>query len=128
MNLRDRIIELRRVKASDLAANAQNWRVHPLSQRHAMRGVLEEIGIVAALVARELPDGTLELIDGHLRAEEAEDEEVPVVIVDLSDEETAYMLSTFDPLGDMATSDQTALNHRKEVYDVTGPIGFKPFE
>ena len=33
----------------------------------AVRGVLAEIGYADALLARELPDGSLQLIDGHLR-------------------------------------------------------------
>jgi len=35
-----------------------------------MRAILTEIGYAGAALARELPDGSLELIDGHLRSEE----------------------------------------------------------
>jgi hypothetical protein len=38
-------------------------------------------------LARELPDGRLQLIDGHLRAATMPDEEVPVIILDLNEEE-----------------------------------------
>src|ERR1039457_1353233 len=65
----DRSKELRRVRASDLIPHPENWRLHPGSQVAALRGVLSHIGFAGALVARELPDGTLQLIDGHLRAE-----------------------------------------------------------
>ena len=105
MNIRDRIIAFRRVRAGDLIPNPRNWRVHPQSQRDALRGVLDEVGYVDALLARELPDGTLELIDGHLRAETTPDSEVPVLVVDLDEAEAAKVLATFDPLSAMAGAD-----------------------
>ena len=43
VEIRDRIRELRRVKASTLIPHPQNPRRHPHYQRSAMRGVLEEI-------------------------------------------------------------------------------------
>ena len=52
----------------------------PTAQQDALRGVLAEIGYADALLARELPDGSLELIDGHLRAETTPDAEVPVLV------------------------------------------------
>lgn len=109
MNIKDRIIGLRRVKASSLKPNPRNWRLHPPAQQEALRGILAEIGYVGALVARKLKDGSLELIDGHLRAETTPETKVPVLVVDLNDEEAAKVLATFDPLGAMATADQERL-------------------
>src|SRR5262245_6791023 len=54
MNIRDRITELRRVKASELRPNPKNWRTHPDAQRNALRGVLSEIGYADALLTRTL--------------------------------------------------------------------------
>ncbi len=71
--IRDRIKELRRVKASELVPNEKNWRRHPKAQADALRGVLAEIGYADALIARETPEG-LKLIDGHLRAETTPDQ------------------------------------------------------
>ena len=68
---------IRRVAARDLVPNPKNWRRHPTRQAAALRGVLEEIGYADALLARELPDGRLMLIDGHLRAE-TPDQLVPI--------------------------------------------------
>jgi hypothetical protein len=65
------------VRARDLLPNPKNWRRHPKVQANALRGLLNEIGIADALLARELPDGRLQLIDGHLRAATMPDEEVP---------------------------------------------------
>jgi hypothetical protein len=46
--IRDRIKELRRVRASELADNSKNWRVHPEHQRAALRGLLGAIGFAGA--------------------------------------------------------------------------------
>jgi ParB-like chromosome segregation protein Spo0J len=99
-----KVRELRTVKAGELRASADNWRRHPLAQREALTAALEEIGFVTALTAREV-DGHLELVDGHLRANIDPDQDVPVVIVDLDDEEARKAIATMDPIGAMAESD-----------------------
>ncbi|MBN1395694.1 MAG: ParB N-terminal domain-containing protein [Pirellulales bacterium] len=109
MKIRDRIKELRRVKASELRPNPYNWRTHPAGQRDALRGLLAEIGYAGALLARELPDGALELIDGHLRAETTPDAEVPVLVLDLDEDEAKKLLAVHDPLAAMADANDDAL-------------------
>jgi hypothetical protein len=106
--MRDRIKELRRVKASELLANPKNWRKHPAAQKTAMRAVLDKIGFVTGVIARETEAG-LEIIDGHLRADISQDELVPVLIVDLDGLEADKVLATFDPIGAMAQQDTAAL-------------------
>jgi hypothetical protein len=110
MTIRDRIKELRRVRAGELRAHPQNWRTHPEAQREALRGVLEEVGYADALLARELPDGGLELIDGHLRAEMTPDTLVPVLVLDVSQSEAAKILATLDPLAALAEADAEKLD------------------
>lgn len=105
MKIRDRIKELRRVPARELRPNPKNWRTHPKEQQDALRGVLAEIGFADALLARVDADGGLILIDGHLRAETAADELVPVLILDVDEAEAAKILATLDPLGAMAEAD-----------------------
>ncbi|MEN6450201.1 MAG: ParB N-terminal domain-containing protein, partial [Thermoguttaceae bacterium] len=109
MHIRDRIIEFRRVKASELRPHPKNWRTHPASQRDALRGVLAEIGYAGALLARQLPDGSLELIDGHLRAETTPEAEVPVLVLDLDEREAAKLLAVHDPLAGMAEANREAM-------------------
>jgi DNA modification methylase len=109
MQIRDRIKELRRVRARDLLANPKNWRVHPKAQTAALRGLLAEVGYADALIARELADGRLQLIDGHLRAETTPSAMVPVLVLDVSDEEADKILLTLDPLASMAESDSERL-------------------
>ncbi len=109
VKIRDRIKELRRVKASQLRPHPKNWRTHPAAQQDALRGLLAEIGYAAALLARERADGSLELIDGHLRAEITPDTEVPVLVLDLDDGEAAKLLALHDPLAGMAGINEEVL-------------------
>ncbi|CAN0373173.1 unnamed protein product, partial [Ectocarpus sp. 4 AP-2014] len=39
MKIRDRVKELRRVRAGDLKPHPQNWRTHPRFQQDVWRGV-----------------------------------------------------------------------------------------
>jgi DNA modification methylase len=110
IRIQDRIRELRRVRARDLLPNPKNWRRHPKAQVDALRGLLAEIGYADALLARELPDGRLMLIDGHLRAETTPDAQVPVLVLDLSEEEGDKLLLTLDPLAAMAEPDAERIN------------------
>ncbi len=109
MQIRDRIKELRRVKASDLKPSPKNWRTHPQTQQDALRAVLAEVGYADALLTRELDDGSLMLIDGHLRAETTPDQEVPVLVLDVTEAEADKILATLDPLAGMAEANQDAL-------------------
>lgn len=114
MQIRDRIKDFRRVRADALRPHPRNWRTHPSAQREALRGVLAEVGYADALVARQLDDGSLQLLDGHLRAELTPESLVPVLVVDLTDEESLKLLATLDPLAAMAETDARVLG---EVLD-----------
>lgn len=105
MKIRDRIKELRRVRASELQPNPKNWRTHPRAQKNALKAVLAEVGYADALLARETPEGGLMLIDGHLRAETTPDMVVPVLVLDVDEAEAAKILATLDPLAAMAEAD-----------------------
>jgi hypothetical protein len=109
MKIRDRIKELRRVPAAELRPNPRNWRTHSAAQRDALQGILAEVGYAGALLARELSDGSLELIDGHLRAETTPDMPVPVLVLDVTEDEANKILATHDPLAALAGVDCDAL-------------------
>lgn len=113
---RDRIKEFRRVPASDLRPNPSNWRRHPDAQRRALASMLESIGFAGALLARETPDG-LVLIDGHLRADLA-DQDVPVLVLDVDEAEGDRLLATLDPLAAMAETDRESLRQLLETAEV----------
>jgi len=110
MNIRDRVIDQKKVPASSLRPSPLNWRTHPKEQRDALRGVLAEIGIAGAALTRKLDDGTLELIDGHLRTEELGDQLIPVIVTDLTAQEARNLLAVYDPIGAMAGTDTDKLD------------------
>src|SRR5207302_3500850 len=99
--IKDRVVELLRVPASELRANPGNWRRHPARQRAALRGILRQIGYADALLARR--DGSdLVLIDGHLRQSLDPHQVVPVLVLDVSAKEADLLLATLDPLAALA--------------------------
>ncbi|HRT92717.1 MAG TPA: DNA modification methylase, partial [Anaerolineaceae bacterium] len=90
--------------------NPRNWRVHPLNQQNALKGVLEEVGWVQEVIVNKR---TGNLIDGHLRCQLAAREgakTIPVKYVDLSEDEEALVLSTLDPIAAMAVTDKQKLD------------------
>jgi len=121
MKIRDRISELRRVPASELRPNPKNWRTHPKAQADALKGVLAEVGIADAVLARELEDGTLMLLDGHLRVETMGDQILPVLVLDVDEAEGDKVLATLDPLAAMAESDAAKLDAILREVDTGSP-------
>lgn len=104
------------VDAADLVDHPENWRVHGDEQRHALKAVLNKVGIADAVVAFERKTGRgkrvrreLVLIDGHLRKEELEGE-VPVLVLDVNEEEAQILLASHDAIGKMADIDEPILS------------------
>ena len=92
-----------------LIANDSNWRTHTPLQRGALASVLNEVGLVQSVVVNTT---TGRLVDGHLRVELAKAQgqpTIPVVYVELSEEEERVVLATLDPIGAMATADRERL-------------------
>jgi len=74
-----------------------------------------------AVLARELEDGSLMLIDGHLRAETIGEEEVPVLVLDVNEAEADKILATLDPLAAMAEADAAKLDAILREVDTGSP-------
>jgi hypothetical protein len=74
-----------------------------------MRGLLAEIGYAGAVIARETSDGLM-LIDGQLRSEIGADEQIPVLVLDVTEDEANKILATFDSVGDSAGADPEQLS------------------
>ena len=110
---RNRIKELRMVKASELKRNPKNFRRHPDSQKKALEAVLSEVGYADALIAREDAEGLL-LLDGHLRADLDSESMVPVLVLDVNEKEGDLILATLDPLAGLAEQDDEALRNLLE--------------
>ena len=77
----------------------------PAAQQDGARGLLAEIGYADALLVRQLPDGRMMIIDGHLRAETTPDALVPVLVLDVDEVEAGRILATLDPLAALAEAD-----------------------
>jgi hypothetical protein len=109
--IRNRIKDHRRVRAGDLVPHELNHRLHPELQRAALEALYREVGFARSLLAYELPDGRLKLLDGHLRRDLDPDMEVDVEVLDLSEDEARTMLLSIDPLAALAEV-QTQLRDR----------------
>jgi len=105
---RDRITGMKKVKASQLRAHPKNWRIHNAAQRMALEGIMAEIGFAGAIMTYNDEKG-LVIIDGHLRADLANDDTVTVLTTDLTEDEAQKALATFDAIGTMAIPDLFAL-------------------
>jgi hypothetical protein len=101
-SIRNRIKAHRRVLAGDLVPHEWNFRLHPAGQKAALEAIYREVGFARSLLAFELPDGRLKLIDGHLRRDLTPDMEVDVEILDVTDEEARALLLSIDPLASLA--------------------------
>jgi hypothetical protein len=109
--IRNRIKCHRRVRAGDLVRHEWNYRFHPEAQKSALRALYREVGFARSLLAYELPDGRLKLIDGHLRRDLDPDMEVEVEVLDVNEEEARALLLSIDPLAPLAET-QTQLHER----------------
>lgn len=106
---RIRIVAYRLMPVTEILENPKAWRLHPEKQRNALRAALDHVGLVKPLIFNER---TSRLVDGKARLELARrdgQEMLPVVIVDLSEEEEALVLVTLDPLSELAEVDVDAL-------------------
>src|SRR6516162_6524500 len=100
--IRNRIKCHRRVRAGDLVPHEFNFRTHDGGQRAALQALYGTIGFARSLLAYELPDGRLKLIDGHLRRDIDPNMEVEVEILDVNEDEARELLSSIDPLAALA--------------------------
>jgi DNA modification methylase len=106
---RDRIVELRRVRAGDLSSHPRAWRRHPPRKRSALRSLLRSVGWAEAVIATPNSDGSLTLIDGHLRASLDPQAMIPVLVLDVSAAEAETLLATLDPLAALIEPDPEVL-------------------
>jgi hypothetical protein len=114
---RNRIKGHRRVRAGDLVPHELNPRLHSDAQREALAALYAEVGFARSLLAYELPDGRLKLIDGHLRQSMDPDMEVDVEILDVDDAEARALLLSIDPLARLADYDAGKLDELRAVTD-----------
>src|SRR5436305_3264697 len=104
--IRNRIKCHRRVRAGDLVPHEFNFRAHPEAQRGALEALYRQVGFARSLLAYELPDGRLKLLDGHLRRDLDPDMEVDVEILDVTEDEARTLLLSNDPLAALAETQE----------------------
>jgi hypothetical protein len=116
--MKNRIKEHRTVRVGDLVPHELNPRVHSQEQREALEALLGEIGFARSLLAYELPDGRLKLIDGHLRQGTLDpDEQITVEVLDVSDDEARKLLLSIDPLAQLAEYDHRTLDALRQTVE-----------
>lgn len=115
MTVRNRIKRHVRIRAGDLVPHELNPRCHSEAQRRALLELYREIGFARSLLAYELPDGRLKLIDGHLRADIDPEQEVEVEVLDVSDAEARALLLSIDPLAQLADYDAQTLDELRQL-------------
>jgi len=106
---RNRIVGQGIVNPAELIANPMNWRNHPKKQIQALTGLLKEVGWVQNVIVNKT---TGHIVDGHARvgmAVERKEDAIPVVYVELTEDEERLVLSSLDPIGTLAESSKGAL-------------------
>ena len=116
--IRNRIKGHCRVRAGDLVPLEFNFRLHPEGQQAALRALYREVGFARSLLAYELPDGRLKLIDGHLRRDLDPDLEVEVEVLDVSDAEARALLLSIYPLAALAETQEQLHERLRELTPV----------
>src|SRR5207302_10763556 len=118
-SIRNRIKGRRRVRAGDLVPHELNYRLHGTVQRDALQALYRDVGFARSLLAYELPDGRLKLIDGHLRRDLDPDMEVEVEVLDVSEDEARALLLSIDPLAELAEVQEQL---RARLLEVAPPV------
>jgi hypothetical protein len=119
--IRNRIKAHRRVRAGDLVPHELNYRLHGDVQRDALQALYRDVGFARSLLAYELPDGRLKLIDGHLRRDLDPDMEVEVEVLDVSEDEARALLLSIDPLAELAVVQEQLRDRLLEVAPRVAP-------
>lgn len=118
----NRIVGYGDVDPADLLANPWNHRIHPQQQAEAVDASLDRIGWITPVIVNRT---TGRVIDGHLRVAEAisrDEATVPVVYVELDEDEERLAIATFDAIADMAGIDRDALRANVVDLDLPSPL------
>lgn len=106
---RTRIVGHGEESPDQLLAHPGNYRIHPKGQQAALEGLLNQVGWVQNVIVNRT---TGRVVDGHLRVSLAltrREPTIPVVYVELTEDEESLVLASLDPLAAMAVTDDEAL-------------------
>src|SRR5215471_4568456 len=92
------------LRPGEIADHPLHHKSHPPQQRDAMAALCREVGIAGVLLVYHSPGnaGALTAIDGHLRKSLDPNQPWPCVMLDVDDDEAAYLLLTHDEIGRLA--------------------------
>src|SRR5215471_4970337 len=92
------------LRPGDITDHPLQHKSHPPQQREAMAALCREIGIAGVLLVYHSPGnaGALTALDGHLRKSLDPSQPWPCVLLDVDDDEAAYLLLTHDEIGRLA--------------------------
>ena len=94
----------------NIQGNPLNFRIHPKFQQDALSGQMDDIGWIAPIIINEV---TNHCIDGHLRiklAIERKLKTIPVIYVNLTEDEEKEAVISYDALTSMAVADKEKLD------------------
>ena len=110
-DIRDRVIETKKMRLGDLRSHPYNPRRHPDSQREKVGHLMSKIGYVGGILAyySERNENQLTLMDGHLRKSLGPDFSGEVIILDINDQEADLLVALYDESGREAEIDTEML-------------------
>jgi ParB-like chromosome segregation protein Spo0J len=109
-DLRNRVVGMGEEAPDQLLANPANFRIHPDAQQQALAGSIDGVGWIDPVIVNRLSG---HVVDGHLRvtlALRSGVKSIPVVYVELSDDDEAQALLSLDPIAAMAATDKAQLD------------------
>jgi hypothetical protein len=122
MTWNNRIVAYEQVAPADIIAHVSNYRKHPQAQRRALAATIAEVGYVAPVIVNLR---TKTIVDGHLRVDLAKEQKVttiPVIYIDVDEAEERKLLSTIDPITNMATIDQALFTELLKTVDTQSQV------
>jgi len=118
LEVQSRIVGMIDVVSSEVYDHPHQWRHHPKSQIKALRQALEHVGQANVIIVykcvndlvdakgQAIPAGSLVAIDGHNRKNASGVATWKAILLDVNDEEAAFLLATLDPISAMAVTEK----------------------
>lgn len=111
------------VDPEQLLAFPGNHRIHPGKQRSALAATLKEDEVGGWIDAVKVNTVTNHIVDGHLRVDEAikKGTTIPVLYLELTEEQEAKAVATFDAVGELAVVDPEMLSITLDTIEFHSP-------
>jgi len=116
-----KVKEMKIVDIDEIKPHDKNWKSHPVKQKRMIRESMREVGFITPLIVNKR---TMRILDGHLRYEYARIlglKEVPVVFIDVDEEQEKKILLFLDTVSQESSTDEErwlALSRELEISSV----------